>query len=370
MSKSVALLLVLVLLVALSTGIAVSASSAEAKENSWTTKTSMPQAIADVKAAVVNGKIYAMTGEANYEYDPTTDNWTAKTPMLTPRRSFGIAACEDKIYVIGGDSGYPHRSSTNEVYDPLTDIWETKKPMPTSRRFVEANTVNGKIYVIGGDNCSYRTSVNEVYDPVTDSWTTKQSVPIAVIKGASAVLDNKIYIIGGLGDNENLNAISNQIYDTEADTWSFGASLPTAMWYTAAGATAGVMAPKQIYVMGGGFTKITNVVNVYDPAFDNWTSGASLPTNRSCHAVAVVNDVLYAMGGYCDYHGPEPLTSPLTPGINWIPTDVIEQYTPFGYGTILQEPVPFPTVLVGVASVASVIVVGIGLLVCFKKRKR
>jgi hypothetical protein len=44
-------------------------------------------------------------------------------------------------------------------------------------------------------------------------------------------------------------AISNQIYDTEKDTWSFGASLPTQMWYTAAGATTGVMAPKRIYVL-------------------------------------------------------------------------------------------------------------------------
>jgi N-acetylneuraminic acid mutarotase len=370
LSKSVALLLVLVFLTATCTVIAEPASSDEMKENSWTTKASLPEGVSIVKAAVVNGKIYAMTGSSNYEYDPATDNWTAKTPMPTPRRNFGIAACQDKIYVIGGENGtygYVNYLSTNEVYDPSTDTWETKKPMPTSREWVEANVVNGKIYVISGVTDNYRsvrTPVNEVYDPATDSWTTKRRAPIAVIKGASAVVDNKIYILGGLGDRENLNAISNQIYNTETDKWSLGASVPTPMWYTAAGATTGVMAPKRIYVMGGGFTEVTNVVNVYDPALDNWTSGAPLPTNRTGHAVAVVDDLLYAMGGGCDWHGGPPPT----PGSGWTLTSVVEQYTPFGYETI--QPEPFPIMLVATASAALVVIIGVGLLVYLKKRNR
>jgi N-acetylneuraminic acid mutarotase len=366
------LLLVLVFLTASCTVIAEPAlSSDETKENYWTTRASLPEGVSIVKATAVNGKIYAMTGESNYEYDPATDNWTIKEPMPTPRHSssFGIATCQDKIYVIGGSNGPPNYLSTNEAYDPLTDTWETKKPMPTAREWVEANTVNGKIYVISGvtDNFrSIRTHVNEVYDPATDSWTTEQPAPIAVIKGASAVVDNKIYIMGGLGDIETLSGISNQIYDTETDTWSLGTSLPTPMWYTAAGATTGVMAPKRIYVMGGGFTEVTNVVNVYDPELDAWSSGASLPTNRTGHAVAVVDDLLYVMGGGCGWQGGDP---PFFGG--WILTNVVEQYTPFGYGTIPQptpEPEPFPTALV-VASVITVAVVGVALLVYFKKRR-
>src|SRR3972149_4016461 len=277
--------------------------------------------------------------------------------------SFGIAACQNKIYIIGGENetyGPQNYFSTNEVYDPSTDTWETKKPMPTSREWVEANVVNGKIYVIGGvtDNYSIYTPVNEVYDPATDTWTTKQPAPIGVIKGASAVVDNKIYIMGGLGDNETLNAISNQIYDTETDTWSFGESLPTGMWYTAAGATTGVMAPKRIYVMGGGFMEVTNVVNVYDPALDAWGSGAPLPTNRTGHAVAVVNDLLYAMGGGIGWHGGEP---PWDGG--WTLTNIVEQYTPFGYGAIPlanateSEAEPLPTIWI-VATVAIVATAG------------
>jgi len=377
MSRSVALLLVLVFLTATTTIAAKPASSAEIQENTWATKAPLPEGIGIVKAAVANGKIYAMTGESNYEYDPATDNWTAKTPMPTPRHlnTFGIAAYQDKIYVIGGDDGTGRANylSSNEVYDPLTDTWETKEPMPTGMDWVEANVVNGKIYAIGvGHQIKAYTpyfSLNQVYDPATDSWTTKQPTPFAVTRGASAVVDSKIYIMGGLFNSSNpLNAVANQIYNTENDTWSLGASLPTPMWFTAAGATAGMMAPKRIYVMGGGFTEITNVVNVYDPELDTWSSGVPLPTNRSCHAVAVVNDVLYAIGGYSDYYGPEPLTSPQTPGIEWIMTNVVEAYTPFGYGTIPSESEPFPTTLIATASAALVAIIGIALLVYFKKR--
>jgi len=337
--KNVALLLVLILLTAPTSVIAESTSSNEMKENFWTTKASLPEGVSVVKAAVVNGKIYAMTDSSNYEYDPAKDVWTAKTPMPTPRQSstFSVVACQNKIYVIGGNngsSGYENYLSINEVYDPATDSWETKKPMPSSREWAEATAVDGKIYVISGVTDNYRsfhTPVNEVYDPATDSWTTRQPIPYAVIKGASVVVDKKIYIMGGLFESTDpLNAIYNQIYDTETDTWSFGASLPTPMWYTAAGATTGVKAPKRIYVMGGGFTEVTNVVNIYDPAFDTWISGSPLPTNRTNHAIAVVNDVLYVMGGAYEWHGGPPLT----PGSGWTLTNIVEQYTPFLFGTV------------------------------------
>jgi hypothetical protein len=352
-------------------------TSTAPEENTWTTKTPMPDGISLVKAAVANGKIYVFTGSSVYEYDPATDNWTAKTPMPNPRErsSFGIAACQNKIYVIGGSNGtkgYTDYLSTNEVYDPLTDTWETRRPMPTSMIWVEANVVNGKIYAMGvtmDKNHLGYIPMNEVYDPATDMWTTKQPAPINVIKGASAVIDNQIYLLGGLGDNESLNAISNMIYDVDTDTWSFDSSLPTPMWYTAAGATAGVMAPKRVYVMGGGFTEVTNVVNVYDPALNAWSSGAPLPTNRTGHAIAVINDVFYVMGGGCGWHGGEPGT----PDSGWTLTNIVEQYIPFGYGTIppvtTKDPEPFPTALVITASGASVAMVGVGLLVYFKKHK-
>lgn len=54
-------------------------SAASSTDNFWVTKTSAPIACG-CGSAVVNGKIYVMSGSANYEYDPTANNWTAKAP--------------------------------------------------------------------------------------------------------------------------------------------------------------------------------------------------------------------------------------------------------------------------------------------------
>jgi N-acetylneuraminic acid mutarotase len=395
MSKSVVLLLVLVILTAPGIIVVKPVWAPSVIENTWTTKEPLPQAHA-LRAAVVNGKIYAIGSEANYEYDPAADDWTARKPMPTARQYFGIAVYQNKMYTIGGSWWDPVKgrisSNANEVYDPLTDTWETREPMPTNRSNLEANVVNGKIYLIGGRTGDQYSTValNEVYDPATNSWITKEPMPYPVVAYASAVVDGKIYVIGGTNEfhdpDDPLYTNHNQIYDPETDTWSLGASLPTVVRNAAAGATTGVKAPTRIYVIGGtlgGSMEGTNITQVYNPENDVWTFGASMPTARGWLAVAVVDDMLYAIGG-----APGLMLSFLTEN---------EQYTPIGYETpepspspsplptpspsptTSQEPTstpeqqqiePFPTALVAVVSVATVIVVGAGLLVYFKKRRR
>ena len=269
----------------------------------------MPTGRLGLGVAVVNGKMYAIGGanengflNTNEEYDPATNTWVSKKPMPTPRGAFGISAYQNKIYVIGGggEFGLEEVTGVNEVYDPSTDTWETKTPMPTARQFICANVVNGKIYVMGGSkpwtqfNYTAVPNVNEVYDPLTDSWTTKTPPPTQVENYASAVVDNKIFIIGGtvIGSISSLT----QIYHPETDTWTSGTPIPNAAWGAAAGATTGVVAPKRIYVMGGYPT--FNLNQVYDPETDTWIMGARMPTNRYGFGVAVVNDMLYAIGNY------------------------------------------------------------------------
>ena len=297
----------------------------EAAENFWTTMADMPTGRLGPGVAVVNGNIYAIGGtgnggflNTNEEYDPATNTWATKKPMPTPRADFGIAVYQNKIYVIGGggDFGVEEVTGVNEVYDPLTDTWTTKTPMPTARQFLCANVVNGKIYLIGGskpvnlNNPSFVPNVNEVYDPVSDSWTTKTPPPTQVSLYASAVVNNKIFIMGGsvVGTISNLT----QIYHPETDIWTLGKPVPNAVWGAAAGVTTGVLAPKRIYVIGGYPT--FNLNQIYDPETDTWTSGALMPTNRYGLGVAVVNDILYAIGG----SGSDANTKN-------------EQYTPVGY---------------------------------------
>jgi N-acetylneuraminic acid mutarotase len=331
MSKSAALLLALVFLTASCLAVKPSISSTDVTENTWASKASMQVARSNLGVAAVNGKIYAIGGSAengyvgtNEEYDPETDTWSFKKPMPTPRYGFGITVYQNKIYCIGGSSsgGYFSNESikgVNEVYDPATDTWEIKEPIPTPRRGLGANVVNGKIYLIGGyipDSSSSTgfsvLSLNEVYDPETDSWTMKAKVPTAVVSFRSAVVDSKIYVLG-----EGLN----QIYDADTDTWSLGTPRPhSSIGDARPVATTGVNAPKRIYVFGGGKTQ------VYDPETDSWTFGADGPTDRYGFGVAVVNDLLYVIGG-----STETFDMFWNSNVTLYATN--EQYTPFGYGT-------------------------------------
>ena len=323
MRKSTALLLVLFL--------AESSLVAATPENTWESKAPMRVARGALGVVAVNNKIYAIGGSAkdvrlaatkeflstNEEYDPETDTWTSKKGMPTQRATLAIASYQNKIYCIGGKNsdGY---TGINEVYDPQTDTWETKKPMPTARGFVTANVVNGRIYVIGGSIIGGGTTVNEVYDPATDSWTTKTSMP-AHGGSVSTVFDTKIYFMRG---SELL------IYEPATDKWSEGTPKPSSVGgVLAAVVTTGDMAPKRIYTIG-------DRVGIYDPKNDTWTIGAVKPTSQTDFGVAVVNDLIYAVGGDT-YDG---LYAIYGPGLgHFEPLALNEQYTPLDYGTILPK---------------------------------
>jgi len=361
MSKSFGLLLVLFLAASCLIAVkpAFSSTNTANAENTWVKKASMPTSRSHLKAAAVNGRIYAIGGSgpigANEEYDPALDNWTEKTSMPSPKQSFAIATFNGKIYCIGGLGEVV--SADNKVYDPANDSWENKASMPTARYGLQANTIDGKIYCMGGVkllgyNQGYQElNNNEVYDPSSDTWTTKAPMPNSA-GYASAVVDNKIYVIGS-------GAI--QIYSPETNTWSTGASPLVNITLGANGqsssavATTGFMAPKRIYVYDG------SSLQIYNPQNDCWTFGAAPPTSRQYLGIANVNDTLYFIGGLTD----DPSDLP------WYYTflNTNEQYTPIGYGN-LPEQEPFPTPLVVTASIVSVTTISIGLLVYFKKRKR
>jgi len=347
MNRAFALTLILVSLTVLCI---ITAKPAFASADSWTEKAPIPTERFELGVAVVNGRIYAIGGQLlhsfntysgiNEEYDPKTNTWTTMASMPTPRANFGIAVYRNKIYCIGGSKSNGVTTGVNEVYDPSTNSWATKNPLPTPRYRLDASFANGRIFLVGGfESASIAStyaenvsSINEVYDPSSDAWTKESPLPFAVSDYASAVVDDKIYVIGN--SNENLT----QIYTPETDTWTYGAPVPTtsAGYYPGgAGVTTGVFAPKRIYVLGGEeaglYGSSLGITLIYDPENDTWGSGAPMPTARSNLGVAVVNDVLYAIGGEVNWDGY---------------TGANEQYTPAGYrapDSTYQTPSPSST---------------------------
>ncbi|MEM3377808.1 MAG: kelch repeat-containing protein [Candidatus Bathyarchaeia archaeon] len=345
-----AMALALVLASALCAGSAASAASAALSPGSWVTRAPMQVARFSLGAAAVNGRIYAIGGNTrsggggtlkgplpvkggitgvNEEYDPETDTWRFKTPMPTARMDFAIAAYKGKIYCIGGYAADGNATGVNEAYDPETDTWETKAPMPTPRWSLQANVANGKIYLIGGyipDDSGFGgsiTNLNEVYDPETDTWTTAAPILTGTADYPSAAIDGKIYIIGGLSSSPQSDL--NQIYDPKTNTWREGTRMPNGLRYGAAAATTGANAIKRIYFFSNSATQI------YDPARDKWVIGATIPTSRFSFAAAVLNDLIYVLGGYTTSYPDGWYSWPYGPTIT--PHATNEVYVPFAYGT-------------------------------------
>jgi N-acetylneuraminic acid mutarotase len=358
MSKRITLLLVLVFLIGSCVVTSTYVSGASAVENTWMAKAPMSSARAYLGVAVVNGTIYAIGGDQGSDignvslgtsmtyqvvnvteaYDPKLDLWVGKAQMPTARALFGTAVYQTKIYCIGGYNGLVkfigpeywnykteyYDVAVTEVYDPATDTWQTKTSMPTPRFSAATNIVDGRIYVIGGhtmSNLGLTLSVNEVYDPETDSWITMSSPSLPVIGPGSAVVDNKIYV---LGVNQKSGSLVIEMYDPGNDSWSVGEATPLGYW-AAAAATSGLNAPKRIYF----FTE--NKTDVFDPSTNAWSVGTPPPTSRLIANVAVVDDVLYLIGGRTGQWGYITMENPST---------LNEAYTPIGYGTPDQNYVP------------------------------
>ena len=296
----------------------------------------MPTARSDLGVAVVDGRIYAIGGLSgdvsvsnNEQYDPVSNSWTAEMPMPTARSGFAIATYNGRIYVIGGTVGNGFVGN-NEVYDPSTNTWETKASMPTPRSDLSASVVNDKIYLIGGKKYSNlnpyfnQTNINEVYDPANDSWSTKTSVPIAIYGYESATIEGKIYIVGGsqTSKSQEQNEVSidaNQVYDPQTDNWTKATNLPFLASFGGAAATQDYLAPARLYLAGGYSQNfLTSKTQVYNPYNNSWTVATSLSTPRADLALAIVDDVLYAIGGF--------------DGQNSVNTN--EQFKPVDYGTV------------------------------------
>jgi RNA polymerase sigma factor (sigma-70 family) len=227
--------------------------------------------------------------------------WTQKADMPTGRYIPGSAVVDGKIYVIGGAPVSMGQTAVVEEYDPATDTWTRRADMPTERQGVVAAAVDGIIYAIGGCRSNRDLSTVEAYDPATDTWTTKADMPTRKTLPAIAVVDGIIYVIGGFGDVFSAGPpwLSSSIvyaYDPATDEWTRKADMPTARHLLTACVIDG-----RIYVAGGlpdwESEDCLPTVEVYDPATDTWTQTSDMPMARWGHSASVVAGKMYIVGG-------------------------------------------------------------------------
>lgn len=294
------------------------------EETGWKESASMPTARTMFESEVINGKIYTTGGSWNSDYvaptelyDPSTNKWTKLASMPTARAAFQTAAIGDKIYVIGGKNfDTMELVSSTEVYDCSKNKWITLAPMPIALWNPEdfkTEVVDGKIYIIGNILDGTYTSITEVYNPSTDTWTMVAPMTTPRSGFQTEVICGKIYAIGGYsgqlkigpGCDSSIDSISStEVYDPSTNTWTTLASMSTTRCWFQTEVIDG-----KIYAIGGHNVKIgdskgksLSSTEVYDPYTDKWTPLASMSTVRRAFQTEVVDDKIYAIGGFNTYN--------------------------------------------------------------------
>jgi len=154
---------------------------------------------------------------------------------------------------------------------------------------------------------------------------------------ALAEVNNKIYAIGGRGGWDvglQEYAIVEQ-YDPSIDTWQARTSMSSSrVWLGVA------VVQDKIYAIGGYVVYpavLTASVEEYDPATDTWTTKSPIPTARAHMGVGVVSSKIYVIGG-------QVIGTPQC-------TSVVEEYDPATDTWTTKSPMPSPRAGMGVGVV-------------------
>jgi len=227
--------------------------------------------------------------------NPKMGEWEI-LPNLPERTEGGYYGNVENFLMIacgvgGGNNTY--------VYNLDLGTWATMATAPGVSSEGASATKNGIIYCVGGQSGG---NILWAYDLLADTWNSSlQQLPTQRAGLGVAIVDDYLYAIGGRANNGGpiSSAPYNTVerYDILNDQWTTVASLPSNRSDLAAMAVGG-----KIYVLGG-FDSSGNPlddVDVYDPDTDTWsTSPADMPTARGgLYGAGVKGGTIYAIGGW------------------------------------------------------------------------
>ena len=232
-------------------------------------------------------------------FNPTTNIWQslAVVPDLNNAMASGVYAPNvNKLFVFGGARANTTTVvNTTRIYDIATGVWSTGAPMPAVRAFMGSGYHNGKIYLVGGYSIGnvWFDQVWE-YDPVLNTWnTSRASMPITMGGPGFGIINGHLYIAGGRnGGSTHLNTLYD--YDIAANTWTQRVNLLTGI-----NVPGSAVIEDKLWIFGGGNPFLaTNVLQVYDPATDTWSSGPNMNFGLSFLAGTDVGNTAVAVGGF------------------------------------------------------------------------
>jgi hypothetical protein len=375
------------------------------ENDSWTNKTRMPASPPPSSGSypvsvVVDDKIVISgefsTGLSSSEqkiliYDTETDSWSGGKSGSTiviggaAGATTGVNALK-RVYIFGAAYGqYPVVPATNQVYDPMADAWSTATAMPALRRDFGVVVVDEVLYVIGG----YSYTTNR-YDSVGPIAVNEQYYPIGYgVPDPFYVLTHtppEVSILSPLNQtyyNSSVDLVFSQDKPVNWTSYSLDGKLNVTVTGNTtltglidgshslviyANDTLGNMGASQIVT----FTIATPPkISILSPLNQTYTESnvpliftLDKPVNCTCYSLDGLDNITIA--------GNTTLGE-LPNGYHNLTVYATGQFGNSGASETIHFNVdvlePFPTTLVAVASGASITIIGISLLIYFKKRR-
>ncbi len=174
---------------------------------------SLPEPLTTGGAFNDYGKFHILGGHngyqpynANYVYDPASNNWSEETRLPGGLERYGLADLDTLVFLLGGRGlgGYP-ASNINLIYNKNIKTFSYGESLPIAVKDMGCTVCNGKIYLFGGrvSNSVY-LDVVQVYDPISNTWQLGPNLPFTWAFMGAETIDGTIYLFGGKtaeGDN-------------------------------------------------------------------------------------------------------------------------------------------------------------------------
>lgn len=262
--------------------------------------------------------------------------WITRQALPTASQEMPHAVINGQVYLPGGLLDTGGATTKVDVFDPATNTWTQLAPLPFPMHHLGAVVVRGTLYIIGGyqGNTFSPTSRVLAYEPVAEQWITRAPMPQAQGAHVAVAFGDQIFVFGGVAGG--VVQSSTFRYDTGANIWTEQAPMSLRREHLAA-----AVVDSLIYVVGGRTATgaNTDIIEAYSPATDTWRRRMAMPTARGGLTAAGMHGKLYVFGG-------EAFNIPL-PGV----FEEVEEYDPATDTWRTMAPMPNPRHGLGAAAV-------------------
>ena len=233
-------------------------------------------------------------------YDPTTGTFSATGSLASERYTHSAVLLQNgSVLIVGGADTTGHAVSSSEIYDPSTGTFSTGGSMTQSRSSTFTAVLDDwSVLVAGGaDSSSAILATAETFNAAGSvASSTTGTLPVAVFQGSATRLGNGDVLLVG-GRNSSYSPVASAaIYDHLARTFR----ATTGSMSVAAYHVGSVLLDDGtvLTITGATSSGFVSRAEIYDPATDSFTAGASLAEGSTEATVVKLTDgrVLVAGG--------------------------------------------------------------------------